>query len=147
MGLPTTTALASFAFAFAATVTQPSAAADVSSIAAQGLWMSADKDAVIEFKVCGQRGDSLCGRIVWDKDAGTPSSACGVQIAELNRFADDAWRDGWVFDPRNHRKYKGAVRAKGNELAVRAFVGVEVLGQTETLTRVDALPTKPSCRS
>jgi uncharacterized protein (DUF2147 family) len=144
MRFSTKPALASLALALAANAT---AASDAAQTAAQGLWMSADKGAVIEFKACGEHGDALCGRIVWDKDAGTPSSTCGVQIAELHRFADDAWRDGWVFDPRDHRKYKGAIRTKGNELAVRAFVGVEVLGQTETLTRVDALPTKPSCRS
>lgn len=39
---------------------------------AAGLWLSAQKDAVLEFKPCDDRSGALCGRIVWDKDAGTP---------------------------------------------------------------------------
>lgn len=112
---------------------------------AKGLWMTAERDAVIRFAPCADAPTALCGTIVWDKDAGTPASTCNVRIAQLARYADDAWRDGWVFDPRENKKYKGAVRAKGDELRIRAFVGVEVLGQTEQLQRVAALPVSPVC--
>lgn len=112
---------------------------------AKGLWMTAERDAVIRFAPCADAPAALCGTIVWDKDAGTPASTCNVRIAQLGRYADDAWRDGWVFDPRENKKYKGAVRTKGDELRIRAFVGVEVLGQTEQLQRVAALPPKPVC--
>lgn len=112
---------------------------------AKGLWMTGERDAVIRFAPCTDVPTALCGTIVWDKDAGTPASTCNVRIAQLARYADDAWRDGWVFDPRENKKYKGAVRAKGDELRIRAFVGVEVLGQTEQLQRVAALPAAPVC--
>lgn len=114
---------------------------------ARGLWMSAENDAVIEFKSCADQQDSLCGRIVWDKDAGTPADTCGELIARLNRYENDAWRDGWVYDPRTKKKYKGAIRVKSGELNIRAYVGIEMLGQTEQLRRVPALPTTPSCKS
>jgi uncharacterized protein (DUF2147 family) len=113
---------------------------------AKGLWLTAEKDAVIEFKPCADRASALCGRIVWDKDAGTPKDTCGVVIAQLERFDNDAWRDGWVYDPRNQKKYKGVLRVKSDELHIRAFVGVEVLGQTELLRRTAALPATPSCQ-
>jgi uncharacterized protein (DUF2147 family) len=113
---------------------------------AQGLWMTAEKDAVIEFKPCADQASALCGRIVWDKDAGTPADTCGVLIAQLARYENEAWRDGWVYDPRDKKKYKGAVRVKSGDLAIRAFVGVEVLGQTELLKRVAALPAAPVCK-
>jgi len=113
---------------------------------AKGLWLTAEKDAVIEFKDCADRATALCGRIVWDKDAGTPKDTCGVQIAQLERYDNGAWRDGWVFDPRDGKKYKGVLRIKGSELHIRAFIGVEVLGQTEQLTRVAALPASPACK-
>jgi len=113
---------------------------------AQGLWMTAEKDAVIEFKPCADQAGALCGRIVWDKDAGTPADTCGVQIAQLARYENEAWRDGWVYDPRDKKKYKGVVRIKSGDLAIRAFVGVEVLGQTELLKRVAALPAAPVCK-
>ena len=114
---------------------------------AKGLWMTAQNDAVIEFKECNDAPGALCGRIVWDKDAGTPADTCGVQIARLERYANDAWRDGWVYDPRDKKKYKGLVRLKGADLHIRAFLGVEVLGQTEQLKRVSSLPQAPVCKS
>jgi uncharacterized protein (DUF2147 family) len=113
---------------------------------AKGLWLTAQKDAVIEFAPCAATPTALCGRIVWDKDAGTPADTCGVVIAQLERYDNGAWRDGWVYDPRDKKKYKGAVRVKGGELHIRAFVGVEVLGQTEQFTRVTALPATPACK-
>ena len=114
---------------------------------ARGLWMTAQTDAVIEFKPCPDGAGALCGRIVWDKDAGTAADTCGVQIAQLQRYDNDAWRDGWVYDPRDKKKYKGAVRVKGGDLHIRAFIGAEILGQTETLSRVQATPAAPVCKS
>jgi uncharacterized protein (DUF2147 family) len=113
---------------------------------AKGLWLSADKDAVIEFKACPDRPDALCGRVVWDKDAGTSADTCGVQIAQLNRYENDAWRDGWVYDPRDKKNYKGVIRIKSGVLNIRAFIGVEILGETEQMTRTDALPSTPVCK-
>jgi len=113
---------------------------------AKGLWMTGEKDAVIEFKPCADKAEALCGRIVWDKDAGTPADTCGVQIARLEKYDDEAWRDGWVYDPRDKKKYKGAVRVKSGELLIRAFIGAEILGQTERLARVPALPASPVCK-
>ena len=105
-----------------------------------GLWLSADKAAVIEFKACADASDALCGIIVWDKDAGTPADACGVVIAKLKTYQDDAWRNGWVHDPRTKKNYKGIVRVKQDSLHVRAFIGTELLGETETMTRAQSVP-------
>jgi len=114
---------------------------------AKGLWLTAEKDAVIEFKPCADKASALCGIIVWDKDAGTPADTCGVRIAQLDRYDNEAWREGWVYDPRDKKKYKGAVRVKGGDLHIRAFIGAEILGQTETLSRVQAMPAAPVCKS
>ncbi len=113
---------------------------------AKGLWMGAEKDAVVEFKPCADAATALCGHIVWDKDAGQAKDTCGVQIARLEHYQNDAWRDGWVYDPRDGKKYKGALRVKSGELHIRAFLGTEILGQTEQLQRVAALPAAPVCK-
>jgi uncharacterized protein (DUF2147 family) len=113
---------------------------------AAGLWMTAENDAVIQFAPCADRATGLCGQIVWDKDAGTPADTCGVQIARLERYENEAWRDGWVYDPRDKKKYKGVVRVKSGDLHIRAFLGVEILGQTEQLRRVPAVPAAPACK-
>lgn len=112
---------------------------------AEGLWLSAQKDAVLEFKPCADKPTALCGRIVWDKDAGTPADSCGTLVAQLERYDKEAWRDGWVYDPRDHKKYRGVIRVKGGELHIRAFIGNEMLGQTEQLTRALAVPAAPAC--
>jgi len=116
------------------------APAQASQDAATGLWLSADKAAVIEFKTCADLPGALCGTIVWDKDAGTPDDACGVTIAKLKTFEDDAWRNGWVHDPRTKKNYKGIVRVKDATLMVRAYIGTELLGETEIMTRAESIP-------
>lgn len=113
---------------------------------AKGLWLSAEKDGVIELKPCASKPTALCGHIVWDKDAGMSNDTCGLQIARLERYDKDAWRDGWLYDPRDKKKYRGALRVKDGELHMRAFVGSEILGQTEQMTRVATVPTSPSCK-
>ncbi len=107
---------------------------------AKGLWLSADKAAIIEFKECADNKEALCGKIVWDKDAGTPLDACGVMIAKMKKYDDEAWRDGWVHDPRSKKNYKGVIRVKNDILQVRAFIGTELLGETEEMTRAASLP-------
>lgn len=113
---------------------------------AKGLWLTAEKDAVLEFKPCPDRSTALCAHIVWDKDAGTPADTCGMRIAQLERYENEAWRDGWVYDPRDKKKYKGAIRVKEGVLHIRAFIGAEILGQTEQLSRVQAIPAAPQCK-
>lgn len=108
---------------------------------AHGLWLSADKAAVIRFEPCSDAPAALCGKIVWDKDAGTPADACGVTIAKLTRYENEAWRNGWVLDPRTNKHYKGALRVQGEVLNLRAYIGTELLGDTEQMTRVQTLPT------
>lgn len=113
---------------------------------ALGLWFTADKSAVIEFKPCTGQPAAMCGTIVWDQDAGGATDTCGVVIARLERYDDEAWRDGWVYDPRDGKKYKGALRVKSGELRIRAYIGTEMLGQTERLQRAAALPAAPVCK-
>lgn len=117
-----------------------------SSEDAVGLWRTAQSDAVIDFQACPGEPASMCGTIVWDKDAGASDDTCGVRISKLKRYDGDAWRDGWVFDPRSNKHYKGAVRVNGSTMSIRAYIGTEVLGETEELTRVQALPTTPVCK-
>ncbi len=111
-----------------------------SAVDAHGLWLSADKAAVIQFAPCAEKPDALCGKIVWDKDANTPADACGMTIAKLTRYEDDAWRNGWVLDPRTNKHYKGALRVRADVLNLRAYIGTELLGETEQMTRVQTLP-------
>ncbi|WP_338849112.1 DUF2147 domain-containing protein [Massilia sp. W12] len=111
---------------------------------AKGLWLTADKAAVIEFAPCADQASALCGKIVWDKEAGTPNDDCGLQIAKLKEYSDEAWRNGWVHDPRSKKNYKAVLRVKNDVLHLRAFVGAELLGETEEMSKVTSLP--PGCK-
>lgn len=112
---------------------------------AKGYWQVADKSAVLEFKECVDAANALCAVIVWDKDAGTPQDTCGMQIAKLKKYEDNAWRDGWVHDPRTKKNYKATVRVNADTLALRAYIGTELLGETEQMNRVATVPT--GCKS
>lgn len=107
---------------------------------AQGLWRSADQRAVIAFAPCKEQPTHLCGTIVWDQDAGTPADTCGVVIAHLKRHEDEAWRDGWAYDPRSKKHYKATVRVQQDTLKLRAYIGTELLGETEEMQRTASLP-------
>ena len=113
---------------------------------AKGLWMTPEKDGVMRFESCPDKAGALCGTLVWEDDAGTPGDHCGVRIVELKRFDGEAWRDGWVLDPRDNQRYSGMVRVVDGVLQLRGFFGLELLGQTEEMTRVKALPAKPVCK-
>lgn len=142
--MPTSRSLYLLALILAASSTQSATAA--SSNDAIGLWRTAESDAVIDFKACPDEPSTMCGTIVWDKDAGASDDTCGVRISKLKRYDGDAWRDGWVYDPRSNKHFKGAVRVNGSTMSIRAYIGTEVLGETEELTRVESLPTTPVCK-
>jgi uncharacterized protein (DUF2147 family) len=90
----------------------------------QGLWLAEPKDGVVEFKPCTDEPSSMCGTVVWHKNAAPDKPGnCGLLIAKLRSKVDDVWRDGWVHDPRVNKNYKGALRLKGKDLALRAYIG------------------------
>ncbi len=121
------------------------AASAASPTDAIGFWRSQDQNAVLEFQPCPGLARSLCGTIVWDRDAepgsGKSTNDCGRRIAKLKAF-DDAWRDGMVLDPRTEKTYKAVIHVKGDTMRIRAFIGVEVLGETEELTRAAGVPSQ-----
>ncbi|KTT27085.1 hypothetical protein SB14R_00095 [Pseudomonas oryzihabitans] len=133
-------ALAAFLIAVQLPLAQAASPAPV-----QGLWLTADQGAAVRVEPCADNAAALCGTIVWDKDAGNAHDTCGTRILQMTRNDEGTWRDGWVFDPRDGKKYKGYVRRKGDDLNIRAYVGTELLGKTEQLTPLSALPTTPRC--
>ncbi|MGT2476590.1 DUF2147 domain-containing protein [Paraburkholderia terrae] len=135
IGLPFAMSLAISNVAFAGE-------ADAARLAVRGLWLTAEHDAVVEFGPCTDNGDALCGVIAWDQDA-NPSgkrASCGVRIAQLAHFSDGEWRDGWAFDPRTGKHYETVLRVTGDKMTMRSYVGIQLFGETENLSRVDRLP-------
>jgi len=119
----------------------------------QGVWLTADKDAVLRITRCGDR---FCGRIIWLENAmdrsGSPrldqknpdparqaQRICGlVVITGLTPAGPDHW-DGSVYNPQDGRTYSGGITVLSDEsLRVRAYIGLPIFGRSEIWTRVDS---------
>lgn len=115
-----------------------------------GHWLSEKEKLIVEFYPCD---DEICGRIAWlanthrdgelRRDVKNPDPAlrqrpwCGIQVIRgLEPEGDGKWDGGRVYDPKRGETYKLAAEIKGEErLKLRAYVGIKLIGKTETWTR------------
>jgi uncharacterized protein (DUF2147 family) len=82
---------------------------------------------------------SVCGQIVWIKDASRRQSQCGMTIIwGLETKGPAEWTGGSILDPNNGKTYRlSATYEPDGTLHARIFVGVPLFGRTEILKRVD----------
>lgn len=132
----------------------PCRAAPAADHRAHGIWMIEDEVA-IDVADCG--GASLCGRIVWLRDARddagrpkrdekNPDAAlrdrplCGLMVLEgLLPVPDEPgkWDAGSFYDPRNGRGYGLlATLVSPDVLVARVYIGMPFFGLNQTLRRV-----------
>jgi uncharacterized protein (DUF2147 family) len=123
-----------------------------------GVWNSQGHDARIEIFKCGSK---YCGKIVWmdeprytvkDKegkpgelklDVNNPDKTLrnhpilGLQIMRDFRFdGGNRWTDGRVYDPESGKTYRASMSLVSiNELHLRGYIGIPLLGRTATWTR------------
>jgi uncharacterized protein (DUF2147 family) len=109
----------------------------------EGLWITANRDAVIQIAPCG---NGLCGYIVGmflnpaeptPKDwAGT--SQCRLTIIQAAPRLDDSGQNYWtgsITDPRNGDAYHAIIRVDArNDLLLRGYIGLPLFGKTQTWT-------------
>lgn len=116
------------------------------STAITGIWLSPKKDSKIEIF---QSGNKFYGKIIWGtgsspKDVKNPDKTLRnrdlIGLSILNGFVfdgDDTWEDGTIYDPREGKTYSCKMEMDGmNKLKIRGFIGISLLGRTETWTRV-----------
>lgn len=115
-----------------------------------GVWLTGGKEpAKIQIY---RAGDKYYGKIVWLKypeengmarlDSKNPDKnkqkqqIIGLVILQHFRFDEDEWNDGKIYDPESGKTYSCNMSLKGhNTLKVRGYVGVSLLGRTETWIR------------
>ncbi|MEA2779014.1 MAG: hypothetical protein QOK29_558 [Rhodospirillaceae bacterium] len=106
-----------------------------------GYWLTESGDGVIEVAPCG---NALCGRIVGigrKPDEPIPRdvhgrSQCGLTIIEKEVPTSPGTWDGTVTDPRDGRTYGARLWVdKDDRLHVRGYLGIPLLGDTQTWTR------------
>jgi uncharacterized protein (DUF2147 family) len=130
--------------------------------APRGVWLTGKKKAAVEIKPCEEDSGRLCGQLVWmqklydDKgrlrlDWENPDKSkrrepmCGVEVLRgLEKNGEGEWQ-GEVYNPKDGKTYSGIVRPEDEErLNLRAYLGIELFGKSETWTRLDALPDDPA---
>jgi uncharacterized protein (DUF2147 family) len=115
-----------------------------------GVWITGGKEPA-KIQVF-RSGDKYFGKIVWLKNPendGKPrvdiknpdknqqnQPLIGLVILKNFRFNDGAWNDGKIYDPESGKTYSCNLSLKDNNtLKIRGYVGISLLGRTETWTK------------
>ena len=95
------------------------------------------------------------GKIVWLRDAMDPTTGkpkvdrknsdpdqrnrplIGMVMMRDFIYDDGEWNDGRIYNPSDGKEYKAYMKMKDHKtLTVRGYVGISLLGKTDTWTRV-----------
>lgn len=115
--------------------------------AVEGLWLTEDHDGVIAVEPCDSGDDKLCARIegvfLDHPSDPTPVDYRGVSqchlplITDAVRVGPNFWK-GHITNPRNGDVWAVEMYPeRDGNLALRGYLGVPLLGQTQTWTRYD----------
>ena len=119
-----------------------------------GDWTTSNK-SVIRVYSCGEA--HLCARVVAvgpknepQVDVNNPDaslrkrSLCGLTIGTaFTPDGDGSAKDGKIYDPESGKTYSARMEVSGDELKLRGFIGISLLGRTETWHRASG--TAASC--
>jgi len=115
-----------------------------------GKWYTAGEKALVEIY---KSGDSYCGKIIWLKepknengtdkmDIYNPDESLkrrpviGLDIVEGFKFkGKNKWVNGKIYDPDNGKTYSCKMTLVGDELKVRGYIGISLIGRTTIWTR------------
>lgn len=123
-----------------------------------GTWFNQKQDAKIDIFKCN---NDYCGKIVWLKEptypAGSKEGAPGTPKADTKNpdashrknpilgmqiisgfqpSGDGQWQSGKIYDPDSGKTYSAkATLASPDQLDLRGFIGISLLGRTEKWTR------------
>jgi len=121
--------------------------ADVSAV--NGTWINGDGDGLIAVRVEGARisatilgssGDPV-DRPKTDVNNPDPMlrsrPLIGLELFEGFRYdGDGEWSGGTIYDPNNGKTYRCKLKLVGPDtLKVRGFIGISLIGRSETWTR------------
>ena len=125
---------------------------DAKAASPEGFWLTEKKGVIVKLFDCD---GELCGQTVWMKkmthkdgaprlDAKNPDPAlrdrhwCGITpITGLKPDGPGEWSGGEVYDPKTGETFKFKLKTEGEIVKVRGYVGVPLLGKSETWTKAD----------
>jgi uncharacterized protein (DUF2147 family) len=120
--------------------------ASASASTVMGDWMSPNR-SVVHIYPCGEavclKISKLSSTAPNKVDAKNPKSElrnrplCGLNISTDFQQTDTAHLDkGHLYDPESGRTYSGTIVADGDQLNLRGYIGISLLGRTEIWHRV-----------
>jgi uncharacterized protein (DUF2147 family) len=114
----------------------------------RGRWLTQDQKGVVEIFGCGQ--DTMCGNLVWLKpDPAKPGPArdehnpdpnrrnrplCDLTILYGFKQSDPGLWSGYIYSPEDGEVYTANMHVEDGKLKLRGYVGIPLLGQTQTWT-------------
>ncbi len=116
-----------------------------------GKWVNPSGEANIDIY---KKGDQYFGKIVWmknpkdekgavKKDVNNPDASLksrpilGMEMLKNFIYDDGKWTDGKIYDPKSGKTYSCNITQKdANQISIRGFVGISLLGRSETWKRV-----------
>ncbi|ANE53075.1 DUF2147 domain-containing protein [Flavisolibacter tropicus] len=108
-----------------------------------GVYWSPKKDAKIEIYI---NGNHYFGKTIWTavsrKDTQNPDQRLrkrdllGINLLTDFSYDDGVYVDGQIYDPENGKTYSCKISFSGRNLKVRGYIGISLLGRTETFERV-----------
>lgn len=115
-----------------------------------GTWLTASGKAKVKIS---KEGNVYNGKIVWLRDPlnaegkpktdkNNPNDALklmpllGLNMLKNFVFDEDQWVDGTIYDPENGKTYSCKVKYRDGKLDVRGYIGISLLGRTETWFKV-----------
>jgi uncharacterized protein (DUF2147 family) len=117
----------------------------VTKDAVLGEWLSEKKDGKV---LIYKQGEKYFGKISWGKDGGEKKDVnnpdekmktqpiVGSVILKGFEFTGKSWEEGTIYDPNNGKTYSCNIKMKKpNELEIRGYVGISLLGRTTVWTR------------
>lgn len=117
----------------------------VTKDAVLGEWLAESKDGKV---LIYKQGEKYFGKISWGKDVDKKDvnnpveklrtqAIVGLVILKGFEFTGKAWEDGTIYDPKSGKTYSSTIKMKKpNELDIRGYVGISLLGRTTTWTKV-----------
>ena len=116
-----------------------------------GIWLTGSGNAKVEIY---RNNNTYQGKVVWLRDpidpkTGKPKTDVEHPDKSLHnrpllglvnlwgfRYEKNIWSDGHIYDPKNGKEYNSIITMKDkNVLSVRGYIGITLIGRTDTWTR------------
>lgn len=108
-----------------------------------GIYWTPSKEAKMEIS---KEGNIYVGKLVWGKTGRTDTknpnpderqkSLLGKKILTGFVYKEGKYVNGQIYDPNNGKTYQSTMWLEGKHLKVRGYIGISLLGRTETFEPV-----------